>query len=59
MAKQFLNGSNIISRFQQVCREAMSERMTSGMLRNSGRNDGFVEGPLDNGWVTKEAARHT
>ena len=48
MAEQFLDGADIVPGLEEVGREAMSERMTTGVLDNTGGADrpldGFLQG---------------
>jgi hypothetical protein len=51
MPKELLNRSNIVSVFQQVRREGMPERMTTGRFGDPGCPHGLSDRSLQDGFV--------
>ena len=57
MAKELLNGPYVIAFFNQVGREAVTERVNAGLLDHASRADGFSERSLKRRGVEVKAPR--
>src|SRR4051794_2134273 len=51
VAEELLDGTNVVACFEQVCGEAVPERVASGGVRDPCSFDRFSERPLDDGFV--------
>lgn len=50
MAQQFMDGTNVRTRFQQMCREALTKHVAGGELTNLGRTNRTVYVVLHISW---------
>jgi len=46
MPEQFLHGADVVSRFQQMRREAVAQTVARRRFGNGGEADGFLNRPL-------------
>ena len=57
MAEQFLHRADVVALLQQVGVEGMTEGMARRLLGNVGAADGICHGPLEDGFMEKDAQR--
>jgi hypothetical protein len=52
VAKQFLNGANILAFFEEVRGEAVPKSVAANSLGYAGSDNGFTDGPLNAAFVS-------
>jgi hypothetical protein len=56
VAKEFLDGADVVTRFKQVCREGMAEGVAANRFWDAGKLDGVADRALEDEFVEMMAA---